>query len=56
MRAASNGEIKEYRLNVTERIPLTAPTSDWYDWLKLIFVKLAAERSVDASPYMKIKQ
>lgn len=56
MRAVASGEIKEYRMNAVDWIPLSAPNSVWYDWLKPKFIKLAAERSGDADPFMKIKQ
>ena len=54
IRAVASGEIREYRINASQYIPLTASHSMWFDWLKPKFIKLAAERKGDAVPYSNL--
>lgn len=54
LRARLSGEIKEYRQNAARAglIPLTASDSEWFDWIREKFVKLAKEMDPTVVPYM----
>lgn len=51
-RARLSGELKEYRNNAKEWVPLTASDSEWFDWIKAKFEILAVEKRGDAVAYM----
>lgn len=53
LRARLSGEIKEYRFNAKQWVPLTASDSEWFDWIKEKFILLAEKKKSDVVPYMQ---
>lgn len=53
LRAILSGEIKEYRLNAVQWVPLTSSHSAWFDHLRNVLVTLAREQKGDAMPYSR---
>ena len=51
LRAKLSGEIHEFRLNVKETFGLERPHSEWFDWLRGEFLKLAITKRADVVPY-----
>ncbi len=52
-RARLSGELREYRKNADQWVPVSAIDAEWFDWLKGILVKLAQEKKGDAVPYSR---
>ncbi|WP_270619997.1 hypothetical protein [Paenibacillus macerans] len=50
-RSKMTGEIKEYRLNGKDVFGLERSDSEWFDWLRGEFLKLAATKKADSVPY-----
>ena len=45
-RARLSGEIKEFRKNAVDYIPFEAKDSEWFEWLKVNFIKVSSDNTI----------